>query len=274
MATSPQKQSTESKILRSLWHGISPHLIARFYPVKKLADGSGWAQSRETRELSSTDKYVVDDGFEVHCPITDGNMETTLNWSSPFEGAGAESKAPALTAMLQSGTLTPVLQAVLDKVGASSAGSSVSGMLDKSVGRTGITKLNSTQIFTGMPPIKLSMTLHFRALVDPVAEVRDPIMQLKRWYLPQLLSNDGLLAGAIKNGAEQSTIESIFPSISPQIIGFRFGDMTMEPMVIESMSEPFTNPRSEKGVIVQQSIQLTLATLTALDRRDIEKVYR
>lgn len=274
MATEKRSNASESKILSSHWNGLSPHLIARFYPLKKMQDGSGWVQSRDKREVSTADRFTIDDGFEVHAPITDATKEFTLNWTSPFENAGAESKAPALTAMLQSGTLTPMLQAVAEKLGYDTAGSTAAGMLEKAAGRTGITKLNSTQIFTGMPPVKLSLTLHFRALVDPIAEVRDPIAQIEKWAVPQLLSSDGLIAGGVKNSGKQDFIETIFPSIAPQVIGMRYGDRTYEPMVIESISEPITNPRSEKGVLVQQSIQITLSTLNALDRRDIDRIYR
>jgi hypothetical protein len=49
-------------------------------------------------------------------------------------------------------------------------------LLRNAAGRTGITKLNSTQIFSGMPPVKFSFTAHFRALTDPQSEVRDPIV--------------------------------------------------------------------------------------------------
>lgn len=181
-------------------------------------------------------------------------------------------KGPALTAMLQTGNLSPMLQAVVERTGFLENGAS--SALDKLAGRTGITKLNSTQVFSGMPPLKLSITLHFRAFHDPLAEVREPIRQIQEWAVPQLLSSDGLVSGAIEGAGERGFIETIFPSISPQIIGMRYGDRTYEPMVIESVSEPITAARSEKGILVQQSIQITLSTLSAIDRRDIGRMYR
>lgn len=266
-----------SNILSSDWTGLSPHLIARFYPVRKLMTGDGWEQGRK-QDNTVSDQYVNDNGLEVHAPVTDGNSEMTLNWSSPFEGTGAESKAPALSAMLQSGSLTAILQTL-------AGGESATGVLNDVAkkmadfshqieGKTGITKLNSTQIFSGMPPIKISMTLHFRALIDPIKEVRAPLLKLKEWALPQRLAADGIIANGIKNGLSQNIFDTIFPSQAPQIIGMRYGDMTYAPMVIESISEPFTNPRSSKGVMTACSVQITLATLTALDRADIRNIYR
>jgi hypothetical protein len=269
--TEKSSNASASKILKSLWGGLSPHLIARFYPLKKVPGGSGWEPSTGRREISQG--YTIDDGFEVHAPMTDGTSEMTLNWTSPFENAGAESIATTLTAMLQSGNAASMLQTVARAMGMDASGTSVATMLEKATGRTGITKLNSTQIFGGMPPLKLSLTLHFRALNDPIAEVRDPIAQLQKWAVPQMLA-DGTVSAGIAGAGVNDFIETVFPSISPQVIGMRYGDRTYEPMVIESISEPITNPRSDKGVLVQQSIQIQLSTLNALDRRDIDKFYR
>jgi hypothetical protein len=269
-------RGNKTKVLSSDWTGLSPHLLARFYPVRKLADGSGWEQGRK-KDGTVADQYVADDGIEVHAPMTDGTSELTLNWNSPFENAGAESKAPALSAMLQSGSLTSMLQGI----GSAGIMPDMLGDLAKQSadisrkieGKTGITKLNSTQIFSGMPPIKLTFTLHFRAFKDAVKEVREPILKLKEWALPQMLAADGLVAGAIKNGANQNMFDTLFPSLTPQVVGMRYGDMTYQPMVIESVSEPITNPRTDKGVMTACSVQITLATLAALDRADYRKIY-
>ncbi|QQC63747.1 hypothetical protein [Paraburkholderia ginsengisoli] len=262
------------RILGSLWTGLNPALLAKFYPLKRNNDG-GWSQSTDVRQISEADSYSVDDGFEVHAPITDGTSELSANWHSPFEGAGAESQAPTISAMLQSGSLTPEVQAFFGLKGddAKAGSSGVQSLLKQAQGRTGITKLNSTQVFNGMPPVKLSMTLHFRALLDPISEVRDPIMQLKQWALPAYLSNDSVIAGALKNGAKQSPLETIFPSVAPQIIGMRYGDLNYQPLVIESVSDPLTVPRDSDGAMIACTVQITLGTLTALDRRDIQTIY-
>lgn len=276
MATfNPGRSRGTGRILGSQWGELSPHLIAKFFPVKRMASGDGWVQSRDRREIDAADKYIVDDGVEVHCPITDGNQEMTLNWQSPFENAGPESKAPALTAMLQSGALGAALQA-FQSVPDEFIGSKIKTVhdaLDVAVGRTGITKLNSTQIFSGMPPVKLAMTLHFRALSAPDAEVRRPIRQLEEWAVPQHLSPDGLVANAAKNGIAQNLMATAFPSVSPQIIGMQYADIMLMPVVIESIGKPFTGPRTKDGVMLSVALPITLATLTALDRRDIHRMY-
>ncbi|MFM0608684.1 hypothetical protein PQR05_29560 [Paraburkholderia sediminicola] len=261
-----------SRILSSDWGGLNPALIAKFYPLKRMQSGGGWEQSRDTRDLAKD--FTVDDGYEVHCPITDGTQEMSFNWHSPFEGAGAESKAPTLSAMLQSGALSSNIQAFLGKFGGDgSKGDKALEALAQAQGRTGITKLNSTQTFTGMPPVKLSVTMHFRAVVDPLSEVRDPISQLEQWAVPQYLADDGVIAGAVKDGADDGILQTIYPSVTPQILAMKYGDMLYQPMVIESLSKPITNPRNASGVMISCSVQATISSLAAWDRRDIKKLY-
>jgi hypothetical protein len=263
-----------AKILTSKWDGLNPALLAKFYPVKRADNGSGWVQSFDNRTLSAADNFTVDDGYEVWAPITDGSQEMALNWISPFEGVGAESKAPTVSAMLQSWQLTPELTALVSRMpGGSAVKSNVDKILRHATGRTGITKLNSTQVFSGMPPVKFSFTAHFRALMDANSEVRQPITQLEQWAVPQFLADDGVIAGALKTGLKRVSLETIYPSVVPQLLAMKYGDQTILPVVIESMSKPLTLPRSSKGEALNVAVQLTVATLTAIDRRDVAGFY-
>ncbi|AXE97737.1 hypothetical protein [Paraburkholderia hospita] len=270
-AVSSGNQAT-FKVLSSKWDGLNPALIGVFYPVRRADSGSGWQRLLGKRTLSSADNFVVDDGFEVHTPITDGSQEISLNWHSPFEGSGTESTIPTLSSMLQSGALSPDVAALAAKISAEHGDGAIE-LLRNAAGRTGITKLNSTQIFSGMPPVKFSFTAHFRALTDPQSEVRDPITQLEQWAVPQVLANDGIIAGALKNGLRNLGLETIFPSVAPQLLAMRYGDQTILPIVIESMSKPITVPRSSKGEVLNVAVQMTVATLTAIDRRDVAGFY-
>lgn len=267
-------QTASTKILSSNWDGLNPHLIAKFYPVKRADNGDSWVQSFDTRTLSAADNFTVDDGYEVWTPITDGSQEMSLNWVSPFEGAGAESKLPTLSAMLQTGQLTPEMTAILSQMpGGAAVAGNVGKLLRDATGRTGVTKLNSTQVFSGMPPVKFSFTAHFRALIDPYSEVRQPVTQLEQWAVPQYLANDGVIAGALKSGLKNTRLETIYPSVTPQLLAMKYGDQTILPIVIESISKPFTVPRSSQGEVLNVAVQLTVATLTAIDRRDVAGYY-
>ncbi len=247
-------QNGSNPPLGSRWGGLSPALIATFFAVKKLP-----SENKETirwvRDMSQP---------EVVAPLTDGHMETTLNWQSPFENVGPDQKFSSLSAMLQAGGFASVLsslQAAFPDLQALNSAKSAAQSLE---GRTNITKLNSTQIFSGMAPIKINVTAHFRAYQDADLEVRKPMNQLMSWALPQELAKDGPVAGAVAGHM------AVFPSRVPQIIGMKYGDMLFAPIVIESIPYPITGPRSQGGILMQAASNLQLATLTALDAKDWE----
>ena len=246
---------TASTILSSDWTGLSRHLIASFFPV----------ESYYAEDAEKTKRWRrVPDSVEVQAPLTDGTMDTTLNWHSPFENTGPDQKFSSFSALLQSGGITSLLQAIKELVPAGSQGFVQKGIdsLKALEGKTGFTKLNSTQIFNGMPPVKISATAHFRALNDAVAEVRQPINQLMSWALPRKLSPDGLLVTAAKGDP------SLFPSEIPQIIGMQYADMSLMPLVIEAIPIPLTGPRDRNGVQLSAQITLSIASLSAIDQQD------
>lgn len=244
-------------VLTSKWAGLSRHLIASFFPVESYSSGD--------------DKKVMwrraANSVEVQAPLTDGNLEATLNWHSPFENTGADQKFSSLSALLQSGTLTPLailFKEFMDKKG---LGNSLTDELvdrtRKLEGRSSITKLNSTQVFNGMPPLKISVTAHFRALEDADVEVRRPLNQLMSWALPQELADAGPILELVRAGDP-----SLYPSRVPQILGMKFADMSIMPVVIESMPYPLTAPRDRHGTLLSAQVAMQISSLSALDARD------
>lgn len=252
--------SLDANTLSSLWDGLSPHLIASFYEVAKDKDGN-WARTEKT------------DPKTVLAPLTEASMEIALNWQSPFEQAGPESKAPALMAMLQSGALQPIVDAVIGKPKEGGAQQKSNEFLSQFEGRTGITKLNSTQVFTGMPPVKIQVTALFRAWRDPAKEVEAPFNKLMEWALPIELSKDGsVLARAAETAKGQmGYIEALMPSRSPTRIAMKYKGRLYSPLVIESIGQPMNSPIDSNGRYVELLIPMTLCTLTALDRTDWSK---
>lgn len=249
------------------WGNLSPHLIARLYPC----DAKG---AEIINPLGAT---------EVLAPITESNFEVVLNWQSPFEQTGPESKAPALMAMVQTGQLATVANALQALIPGEGKAGQLLGDIAKSAstyaseleGRTGITKLNSWQVFSGMPPIKLSMVMHFRALSDPQTEVMEPYQRLLEWALPQELADDGILPELIRNANSGSdVIKGLFPSLAPHMVGFSYANNRYSPMVIENISNPIDGRLDSNGLPIYRAVQITLATLTALDKNDVSKIFR
>jgi len=236
----------------SLWDGINRHLVAAIYEVDHKGE-------------------PVEDGPSVHCLfVDDANLEATFNWQSPFDGAGPEARAPTLAAMLQSGAIQPLAESV-DK----SVGEATKEVSETARGRTGITKLNSTQVFTGMAPIRLQATLMLRAWRDPAAEVEAPLDMLWDWALPKYLAPEGtLLTAALEWWRERrdrdvnSLVEAAMPSAAPSLLAVRYKGRTYAPLVIESLGLPLNSPSDEFGRFVQLQLPVTFATLTAWDGND------
>ena len=258
-----------SKHLGSEWAGLSPHLIAKFFPVS---------------QQESTGPWLATGGTTVFAPLTDSSLEATLNWQSPFEHSGPESSMPALMAMIQSGALAPFIETAgsalgdgFEKSGLSAIANSIRGSTGRASevargleGRTGITRLNSTQVFSGMPPIKIQVTALFRAWKDPATEVEGPFNQLMSWALPQKLSELGpmMLRAADYAVGKVSLTDVLAPSLAPTKIGMTYKGKTYAPLVIESIGQPINSPIDSSGKFVELLVPMTLCTLTALDSED------
>lgn len=255
------------RILSSDWTGLSPHLIAKFYPVR----AQGYGENRV---------YYPDGDIEVHAPLVEPNLEVTLNWQSPFENMSPDQARPALAAMLQSGAIQPFLHALMgdtDEDGKPPDLEKAGGILAKSSelakrfeGRTGITKLNSTQVFSGMPPAKITLQLLFRAWRDPAEEVEAPFQQLMRWALPKQLSVDGAITTFAKG--ERTPEKILMPSEAPRLMAMEYKRRRFMPMVIESISEPLGSPIDSSGTYTELLVNLTLASLTAIDGDDYQRI--
>jgi len=261
-----------ARILKSEWGELSPALLASIFPC-----------DRDGTQLAGADVVVS--------PPTEASIELSANWHSPFENMGPESKAPALMAMLQTGMLTNAFMALTgasaallgsDKVAGNYAGvrdaltrgadwvdQQFSDAAEDVFGMTGMTKLNATQVYTGSAPVKISLSLLFRAFRNTQAEVQDPIDALASWQLPLNLSVEGSITGAIRGlSTGQGLLKSVFPSRAPRFVGLRFAGYLFSPLVIESLSMPLTGPMTRDAGALQRQVQLSLASTTALDADD------
>lgn len=271
--TSSNKESTVNKSdkfvfkgLGSDWSGLNRYLIAQIYPVVSNIDDNG-------------NRYYTKDAKEktVFAPLVEGaELEMTFNWQSPFEQTGPESKAPAITAMLQSGKLRGLLSSFIGQPqqGEDEQSSGIGELLKQAEGRAGITKLNSTQTFNGMQPVKLNLKLIFRAKKDAYTEVEKPIQKLIEWATPQKLSQDGAIVNLLKGVKEKNNlIDTLLPSVAPRLVALNYKGKLYTPLVIESISVPITAPTTSGGYLASAEATLSLSSLTALDRDDIKQIY-
>ena len=152
----------------SNYGSLNPNLIANFTQCDK--DGA-----------------PIDGGASFKAAVKEGSVEQSFNWASPFENMSAESEKMSLMGLAQTGGIADLSQA-LGLIGESSeeknSDNKFQAFSDAVEGRSGITKLNSTQVYSGHSPLKVSMTLIFRAWQDPQSEVAAPYQALLKMAYP------------------------------------------------------------------------------------------
>ena len=238
--------------LTSEWGGLSPHVIATFFAVKKVKD-----------DKTQTYRWIRDmDQPEVRAPITDANINAQLNWQSPFENMSPDQQMSTASGLIQSGGFTATLEALRSAVGAGAVSDFAAQSAASLEGRSNMTKLNSAQVFSGMGPLNIPMTLHFRAWKNAHTEVHQPMHKIMEWAVPRKIAADGVLTAALSGDLR------LFPSEIPQIVGFKFAGLLLAPLVIESPVYPLDGPRDRNGVLTRAAMTLQLSSLTALDKND------
>lgn len=268
--TNPSSATVNQQIetLSSQWGELSKYLLATFYEVKKVKDDV-WARTPEC------DQQIV------CAPLLEGNIDISLNWQSPFEQFGTDNIMPTLTRLLQTGESSELIEAGQEAAKATGI-TQVSNMLEgasqtasKFVGRSGLTKLNSMQAFTGMPPLKIQATVYFRAWQDAQTEVEAPFNKLVQWALPVEISNLNSVAlrgiqqfSQNDNNWMDAVVNTMMPSQSPCLVGMQYKNRVWSPLVIEHISAPVTGPCDAGGHPTELSVQLTLCSLRAWDRKD------
>lgn len=253
--------SIEISTSQSEWGALSNHLIATLYPVGY----DGKPQYEETNGQKSI--------AELRAPLVDdANMEMTFNWQSNFENTDIDNSAQSVAGMAQIGGFEPLAK-LFGGIG--------EDLVKRMQGKTGITKLNSTQVFTGSPPVKFSITLLFRAWDNPKREVEECLDLLMKWAMPRKLADSGgwALRGlqeaiTAAKGGDASALDWILPSQVPQLVGMLYKNRTYKPLVIENVGVPLSSPVDANGDFVDLKIPITLASLTALDRNDWAQLKR
>lgn len=256
--------SNTNRVLTSDWgpKGLSPHLIATFWQVEREGSSRYWGRAEKDRDGKPIPS--------VRAALTECSVEIQPGWESPFESSG--NVMPTMKAMLASGAI----QSVVDP------GGSASKFVSQFEGRTGVTKLNSTQVFGGMAPLKIQATALFRAWSNPVVEVEDPVNQLVKWALPEHLADDGPLMAfleGIKQAAQGKPLDeamayAALPSNAPAKIAMQYKGRIYSPMVIESIGLPLSSPVTKDGFFVELLVPMVLCSLSAIDRNDWSRSER
>jgi hypothetical protein len=122
-------------------------------------------------EINSSKYEGVSDVVIRGREISSSESNTT-NFASKFEDTNLDNQLSSTSALLQAGEYA-------DKWNA----------LEKFKGRTLITKTSTTQVWAGVAPQTISLSLEFKAFTDPQLEVERPIKELMKIFSPKLIEN-------------------------------------------------------------------------------------
>ncbi|NOR58058.1 MAG: hypothetical protein GQ474_05995 [Sulfurimonas sp.] len=236
----------------------------------------GWQQS-DIGELNDALFVTLQDkktNVTVKGRVISYSVSNQSEWANKFEGSDADSKAPRLSAILQSGVY-----------------SDHSGRLGALEGKTLINKAQTVQVWTGMQPQEISLEIEFRAFRNASQEVEQPIQALLKMMSPQLndnvisatkalfsdLSLDGVLstfsssdekANTIAKGLEGSADKlGVIPSaIAISLFNKRFSTSYR----LESLNENVDEIKVDRqGNRVYQVVSLSLGSTTGIMKSDI-----
>ena len=279
-APKPESNQAHEKHLKQ-WTGLNDCLMAHIREC-----------DREGNDIKG--------GLSVLAPVTEAELQLENNWQSPFENSSAETRAPNLLGLLLSGEATKQFgaiaeaklsadpnAAVVDKIlgsvvgGVTSAIGRVAEALDFKEtmqfleGRTSMSKVNSTQVFVGASPAKISMTLFFHALEDAGKEVEEPLRRLMMMAVPAFLADESgvtkLLAGTVANAP--NPLSAFFSGMAPPLLKITFGGRTYGPLHLEPITVPMSGPMDAKGNRISCSVSTTFTSRQTWDSGDISKLF-
>lgn len=267
---------------------INNNLIAQIFPVQKMTDAA--------------DSYAyvgAENSPIVQALLEDGEFSLENQYQTPFENSNPELKMPSLMAMIQSGEGLTALSGLMteapqgDGIGSKimsgliqvvKSASDYTGLTDETIdklkgltGKTSFTKLNSQQIYLSSNSVKITGTLVLTAWADAKAEVEDALRLLQSWTVSKFLSDNGLVVNSVQGVQQEGFIDGalagIFSGEVPPTVALTYGGKTYSPLVIESLSAPITAPMNSQGNRIAIKVQISLSTLRAWDKRDVNALY-
>lgn len=198
----------------------------------------------------------------------EGDFSVESQYSTPFENSNPEHRLPTMIGMMQAGDWVNTLDTVSSNIFGIELGESQKDALNKLEGRSNLTKVNSTQIFTATQPVSLNLTILFSAWRSALTEVENQVMKLVEWGLPQKLAEESTIA----NLAQDLSLESAFPSLVPPYVSVHFGGKKYVPMLIQSVNTPLVVPMDKEGNRIQVQVPVHFVSRTAWDALNIQNL--
>ena len=196
--------------------------------------------------------------------ITSSSVSSSANWESGMEGANAEGSFSMTSALAQSGMLEKLSED------------------EKYSGYTFISENESVQIWKGVEPLTISITIEFIAFRDSYKEVEAPIQYLYKMIAPKL--GKGLALGSITEAvnlfSDKDTLSSeeeskIVGEIPFDIVLDRMNTRFNSTYVLESISEDQDKIHIDsRGNRIRQEVSLSFKSKRAMTRNATDIIIK
>ena len=263
--------------VRSRWGEINKNLLAQIYTVDKHGVRTG----KTTVECAITegnfdlanqysspfaDKFNLDQKYPtlmgaIQSGVGLESLGTIAQLTADVTNTAIQKVAGSDNKLLAS--LGQSINSLENQLSQAFEGSLIDSIIQKTgqkivslEGKSNLTKVNSTMVYVSTEPIRLQLTLFFRAWENAKLEVEKPLKQLQQWALPVKLGESLLTDG-------------LFPSIAPPFIAISHAGNTYLPLLIESMSTPLVTERDRHMNRLAASVTLSLVSRTAWDANNI-----
>ncbi len=266
--------------VRSRWGEINKNLLAQIYTVDKHGVRTG----KTTVECAITegnfdlanqysspfaDKFNLDQKYPtlmgaIQSGVGLESLGTIAQLTADVTNTAIQKVAGSDNKLLAS--LGQSINSLENQLSQAFEGSLIDSIIQKTgqkivslEGKSNLTKVNSTMVYVSTEPIRLQLTLFFRAWENAKLEVEKPLKQLQQWALPVKLGESLLTDG-------------LFPSTAPPFIAITHAGNTYLPLLIESMSTPLVTERDSHMNRLAASVTLSLVSRTAWDAKDIRRL--
>ena len=207
------------------------------------------------KDMKEMEKYVV------RAKLISDDFNQSINWENSLNGDNEDSKVPLLSSILQSG----LAESYTDT--------------NFLIGRTSINVLETLQVFKGLEPQEINLTVEFVAFDNALREVEAPLLTLLKMSLPALNAGTKIKAlneimKMIKNKQKVSEkdLDSFLGEIPYDIIleynNKRFS--ANNAFVISNISSSRDKIQIDKnGNTIRREVSISLKSKKSIVRQDI-----
>ena len=198
--------------------------------------------------------------IQVTGKLLSDDESLSVSWESALEGNSVDNNLSISSALMQTGSFQRLF-----------------GVGGKYIGKTFISEYESLQVFRGVEPLTLNMTLEFVAFEDAYLEVELPIQMLYKMMSPQLKAGLTEQTATIVKELFSKGADALDTNIvdklgeAPNLITLEYlGKRFSGKYVLESLSTSRDELKlTADGSSIKREVSLSFKSYKAINRKDV-----